>query len=123
MGRYAEYKDSGLEWIGEIPAHWDFLRMKNVFTFSKGLNITKADLVDEGMPVISYGQIHSKNNTGVHISNDLIRYVDESYLELGKSALVFEGDIYLQIHPRIIAVLGTVYLSIIKEIYLQDTIL
>ena len=93
MGRYAEYKDSGLEWIGEIPAHWDFLRMKNVFTFSKGLNITKADLVDEGMPVISYGQIHSKNNTGVHISNDLIRYVDESYLELGKSALVFEGDI------------------------------
>ena len=41
--------------------------MKNVFTFSKGLNITKADLVDKGMPVISYEQIHSNNNTGIHI--------------------------------------------------------
>ena len=91
--RYAEYKDSGVEWIGEIPVHWDFLRMKNVFTFGKGLNITKADLVDEGIPVVSYGQIHSKNNTGVHISKDLIRYVDESYLDSGKRSLVFVGDI------------------------------
>lgn len=91
--RYAEYKDSGVEWIGEIPVHWDFLRMKNVFTFGKGLNITKADLVDEGIPVVSYGQIHSKNNTGVHISKNLIRYVDESYLDSGKRSLVFVGDI------------------------------
>lgn len=28
MGRYAEYKDSGLEWIGEIPAHWKCQRLK-----------------------------------------------------------------------------------------------
>ena len=28
MGRYAEYKDSGLEWIGEIPAHWKTMRFK-----------------------------------------------------------------------------------------------
>lgn len=91
--RYAEYKDSGLEWTGELPAHWDFLRMKNTFTFGKGLNITKSDLVDEGIPVVSYGQIHSKNNTGVHISKNLIRYVDESYLDSGKRSLVFEGDI------------------------------
>ena len=26
--RYAEYKDSGLEWIGEIPAHWKTMRFK-----------------------------------------------------------------------------------------------
>lgn len=28
MGRHAEYKDSGLEWIGEIPAHWKTMRFK-----------------------------------------------------------------------------------------------
>lgn len=93
MREYAAYKDLGVEWIGEIPVHWDFLRMKNAFTFGKGLNITKADLVDEGIPVVSYGQIHSKNNTGVHISKDLIRYVDESHLNSGKRSLVFVGDI------------------------------
>ena len=25
---YAEYKDSGLPWLGEVPAHWDLRRLK-----------------------------------------------------------------------------------------------
>jgi type I restriction enzyme S subunit len=29
---YAEYKDSGLEWLGEIPAHWEVKRLKNLAT-------------------------------------------------------------------------------------------
>lgn len=28
--RYDKYKDSGIEWIGEIPEHWEVRRMKNV---------------------------------------------------------------------------------------------
>ena len=27
MNRYAEYKDSGVEWIGEIPSHWEVKRL------------------------------------------------------------------------------------------------
>lgn len=26
--RYPAYKDSGVEWLGEVPAHWDVLRLK-----------------------------------------------------------------------------------------------
>ena len=26
-----EMKDSGVEWIGEIPSEWDFLRGKTIF--------------------------------------------------------------------------------------------
>ncbi len=26
--RYPEYRDSGVEWLGEIPAHWDVGRLK-----------------------------------------------------------------------------------------------
>src|SRR6266571_1357571 len=29
---YPEYKDSGLPWLGEIPAHWEVRRGKSVFT-------------------------------------------------------------------------------------------
>src|SRR5690606_37815055 len=25
---YSEYKDSGLPWLGQVPAHWDIRRMK-----------------------------------------------------------------------------------------------
>ena len=28
MKRYDSYKDSGIEWIGEIPEHWDEIRMR-----------------------------------------------------------------------------------------------
>jgi type I restriction enzyme S subunit len=29
---YVEYKDSGIKWMGQIPAHWNRCRVKNVFT-------------------------------------------------------------------------------------------
>ena len=30
MERYSEYKDSGVQWLGEIPNHWEFCRFKNI---------------------------------------------------------------------------------------------
>lgn len=27
--KYEEYKDSGVEWIGEVPSHWEVCRLKN----------------------------------------------------------------------------------------------
>ena len=29
--RYPKYKPSGVEWLGEVPAHWEPIRYKNVF--------------------------------------------------------------------------------------------
>ena len=34
--RYPEYKESGVEWIGEIPAHWESKRLGHVSTIFKG---------------------------------------------------------------------------------------
>ena len=31
MERYSEYKDSGVQWLGEIPSHWSLRKMKYVF--------------------------------------------------------------------------------------------
>src|SRR5437868_2568802 len=30
--RYQHYKDSGVEWLGEVPEHWDVMRMAHLFT-------------------------------------------------------------------------------------------
>lgn len=91
--RYDKYKDSGIAWIGEIPEHWKVRRMKSIYNFGKGLNITKADLVDKGIPVISYGQIHSKLNIGTCIKDSLIRYVPKVFLENNNTSLVKKGDV------------------------------
>ena len=87
-----KYKDSGLMWIGKIPETWKVDRFKNNFKTGKGLNITKGDLVPEGIPVVSYGQIHSKQNTGTHLDDFLIRYIPSKLAEEGVSSKVSVGD-------------------------------
>lgn len=32
MKRYPKYKDSGIQWLGQIPEHWDLRRAKYVFS-------------------------------------------------------------------------------------------
>ena len=88
----AKMKDSGIEWIGEIPESWENKPIKALFSFGKGLPITKDNLTEDGLSVISYGQIHSKNNIGTEIKNELIRYVDKIYYETNPQSLVHEGD-------------------------------
>ena len=84
-----EMKDSK---IGEIPAHWTTDRMKYLFANGKGLPITKENLMETGLPVISYGQIHAKNNSGTDINEDLLRYVDPQYQSHYPQCEVFQGD-------------------------------
>lgn len=35
MERYSEYKDSGEQWLGEIPSHWEVKRLGNYFSERK----------------------------------------------------------------------------------------
>ena len=84
-------RDSGLDWLGMIPEHWEVKRLKECFSMGKGLSITKDDLRETGSSVISYGQIHAKNNSGVTIKQDFIRYVNESYCLTNPQAIVPKG--------------------------------
>ena len=85
-------KPSGVEWLGDIPEGWKVRRLKDAFSYGKGLSITKADLIPMGVPVISYGQIHSKDNSGTHLQDALLRHVPESYLETDSDCLLKEND-------------------------------
>ena len=85
-------KDSGIPWIEEIPENWSVFNIRQLFSFGKGLPITKENLREKGVSVISYGQIHSKLNKGTSIIPDLIRYVDNSYLTSNPESLTKKGD-------------------------------
>lgn len=92
MKRYAEYKDTHEYGYSQIPHHWDIKPTRAHFSFGKGLNITKANLKESGIAVLSYGQIHSKHNSGIHLKPELIRYVDETYLTSNSQCLLGIGD-------------------------------
>lgn len=36
MQRYDSYKDSGIQWLGELPSHWEVCKIKNVSQISSG---------------------------------------------------------------------------------------
>ena len=49
-----EMKDSGIEWIGNIPNDWKVSRVGNFFSFSSGDSLTNEDIRDDGMYLV-YG--------------------------------------------------------------------
>ena len=61
------------QWFGSLPGGWKMVPLSALFRFGKGLSITKSDLVSNGSAVISYGQIHSKENRSVEICESLFR--------------------------------------------------
>lgn len=86
-------KESGIEWIGAVPANWNFPPLRSKYSFGKGLSITKADLTDQGVPVISYGQIHSKGNIGVTVQDELIRFIPTDHSSISDSSKARFGDL------------------------------
>lgn len=54
MKKYDRYKDSGIEWIGEIPCHWEIVPIKYslLIPLTDGPHETPA-LVPDGIPFIS----------------------------------------------------------------------
>ena len=59
-------KDSGVEWLGEIPEHWDVKRFKYVARLSYGDSLTAEDRVDADVPVYGSNGIvghHAAANT------------------------------------------------------------
>lgn len=87
-----EFKDSGIEWIGQIPKEWEIVPFKAYFTTGKGLSFTKADLTPQGHAVVSYGQVHSKVNTGTRLDDNLLRYIPDSITENGDASRMNKGD-------------------------------
>jgi type I restriction enzyme S subunit len=57
-------KDSGVEWIGEIPEHWEITKLKYICSESAvyGLNESAENYVEEGVRFIRTTDIDNKGN-------------------------------------------------------------
>lgn len=50
--RYDAYKDSGVEWLGKVPAHWIVGKLKDIALYQEGPGIMADDFQDYGVPLI-----------------------------------------------------------------------
>jgi type I restriction enzyme S subunit len=46
--RYPEYKDSGVEWLGEVPGHWRVFTLKRLVSLKSGESITAESIEENG---------------------------------------------------------------------------
>lgn len=92
LDKNINFKDSGIEWLGEIPQHWEVKKLKMLFTLGNGLNITKADFVSYGIPCVSYGEIHSKYPCRLNTTIHTLPFVSKTYLADKPQSLLQKGD-------------------------------
>ncbi|MGK7959386.1 restriction endonuclease subunit S [Crocosphaera sp.] len=86
--RYEEYKDSGIEWLGKIPEHWEIQRIKEVGKIQYGLsqpprylekglplvratNIERGKLVEKGLVFVSPDDVPWERNPALK-ENDIL---------------------------------------------------
>ena len=55
------FKDSGIEWIGEIPKHWKIVRLSAIGSTINGIS-KNASFFGEGFPFVSYKDVYNNYN-------------------------------------------------------------
>ena len=89
VDKNVKLKDSGIKWLGSIPEHWEMRRLGSIGKFSKGGNVSKADLVKDGeFAVILYGDIYTKYEFSI---NNVVNRIDSSVA--ANATLLSENDI------------------------------
>ena len=93
----APMKDSGIEWLGEIPKHWKLLKFKYCcFVIKDGLHITP-----------------KKHDKGIYFLST--QHIRNRHIDLSKATYISEQD-YLLGHPRIKPELGDVLITLVGSI-------
>lgn len=86
--KYAEYKDSGVEWLGNIPSHWEIKKLVWFFSAEKGKNgqlLTKeyCGLNSGEFPVYS-GQTEN---------NGIMGSIDSYEFDVGNNGVLFSTTV------------------------------
>ncbi len=83
-----EMKDSGIEFIGEIPSTWKVCRLRNIGTPQNGIS-KGGEFFGYGYPFVSYGDVYRNYTLPIHVDG-LIDATDKER----KDYSVEKGDIF-----------------------------
>ena len=87
---YLKYRDIESPELGQIPEHWDLMRLRQFGNFSKGSGGTKEDEVDQGLPCIRYGDLYTFHRYFITESRSFITpQTAEEYTPIKKGDILF----------------------------------
>jgi type I restriction enzyme S subunit len=104
---YPKYKDTGVEWLGEIPAHWGFKRLKRISEFRGGGTPSKDNLDYWGgdIPWVSPKdmKVSSIVDTEDRITTRAVRESATKFVPAGSVLLVVRSGILVHSIPVALA--------------------
>ena len=65
MTPYPIYKDSGIPWLGQIPAHWDRAKLKRTTQFFYGESLSKENRIEGNVPVYGSNGVVDYHNKAI----------------------------------------------------------
>jgi type I restriction enzyme S subunit len=84
-------KDSGVEWLGEIPEHWEVGKFNLLVNIRHGHQFMNYDFTENGIKIIKITQLHK--NGFLDISN--CSYISSNRLDEFSSIIIKENDILM----------------------------
>lgn len=81
-------KDSGIEWIGEIPSDWEICKVRHIGTLQNGIS-KGGEFFGSGFPFVSYGDVYRNISLPACVDG-----LVQSSSEEQKLYSVQEGDIF-----------------------------
>ena len=92
--KYEAYKDSGVEWLGEVPEHWTVSFLKNYISTINGFGFSSSDFQDEGVPFIRAGNIKNKSITQpeIFLPDEVVQQYERVILEGGDIVISMVGS-------------------------------
>lgn len=88
---YPEYKDSGVEWLGEVPEHWNITELKRHSHVQGGYAFDSSLFKEEGEPVIRIGDI--KQDGSVSLKH--CKFVSKNIANANKLFSVKNGELVM----------------------------
>lgn len=94
--RYPKYKDSGVEWLGEVPEHWDVVPIKWLSPVKRGASPRP---IDDPKYFDDDGEFGWVRIADVSASDGVLRETTQRLSELGSSlsVKVAPGDLFVSI--------------------------
>ena len=96
MKKYNAYKDSGVEWIGEIPEHWQIIQLKFVCNIQGRVGYkgyTVGDLVGVGEGPYTLGAKHISKKNKLDLSSP--EFISWAKYHESPEIMVYKGDLLL----------------------------
>ena len=77
LDKSVELKDSGVEWIGKIPKHWELRKIKTIGKYRNGLTYSPEDICEEEQGTLVFRSSNIKNgklslNDNVYVSSQIL---------------------------------------------------